>query len=204
VSRIFTVGHSTHELERFLKLLDRSEIEAVADVRSMPYSRRQPQYNREAIKATLKAAGVKYLYLGEELGARSQDPECYVDGRVQYGRLAQTDLFIEGLERVADVSAKKRLTLLCAEAEPLECHRGILVSRELSMNGFDVSHILGDGRLETHDDAMSRLLRQFKLPDGDLFRSRDEILDEAYAKQERRIAYVEPRLANQPEGEEPW
>jgi uncharacterized protein (DUF488 family) len=122
-----------------------------------------------------------------------------VDGQVQYGRLAQTDLFIEGLERVAEISARRRVALVCAEAEPLDCHRTILVSRELAMNGYAVSHILGDGRLETHDEAMGRLLRLLKLPEQDMFRSREEWVDEACAQQEKKIAYIEPRLLNQPE-----
>jgi uncharacterized protein (DUF488 family) len=197
------VGHSTHDLSRFLKLLTRYEIAEVADVRSTPFSKRQPQFNREPLKAALKQHDICYTYLGQELGARSNDPECYRDGKVRYEKLAQSDLFIEGLERVTTMRAKRRLALLCAEAEPLDCHRAILVSRELEMYGYSVSHILGDGRIETHDEAMSRLLRLFRLPEQDFFRSRVEMIDEACAKQEQRIAYVEPRLVGQRE-EVPW
>ena len=96
---IFTIGHSTHSAEAFLTLLLQHGVEAVADVRSSPFSRFNPQFNREALEAFLKENGIRYAFLGKELGARSEDRSCYIDGRVQYGRLAQTALFQSGLDR---------------------------------------------------------------------------------------------------------
>src|ERR1700679_2312831 len=106
---IFTIGHSTHRAEAFLALLRRHGVEAVADVRSSPFSRFNPQFNREPLKQLLHADGVQYAYLGQELGARSEDRSCYLDGRVQYARLAHTALFQSGLDRVLQGAAKYRV-----------------------------------------------------------------------------------------------
>jgi uncharacterized protein (DUF488 family) len=188
---VFSIGHSTQPLERFIALLKQHDITAIADVRSKPYSRMNPQFNREALKKALSENGVAYVFLGLELGARSQDRSCYLNGKVQYGRLAQTELFASGMERVREGTKKFRIALMCAEKEPLDCHRTILVSRHLDATGTDVQHIHGDGRIESHKEAMSRLLRLLHLPEGDMFRSADDIVSEAYRLQEERIAYTE-------------
>src|SRR6266542_183121 len=99
-SPVFTIGHSTHSQGYFIALLHEHEITALCDVRSKPYSRMNPQFNREELKEALLAHGIAYRFLGKELGARSDDPHCYVDGKVQYDRLAETDLFNKGLQRV--------------------------------------------------------------------------------------------------------
>ena len=90
---VFTVGHSNHPLEHFIGLLRRHGVTAIADVRSKPYSRMNPQFNREDLSEALKAAGIVYVFLGKELGARTEDPACYESGKVRYDRLARTDLF---------------------------------------------------------------------------------------------------------------
>jgi uncharacterized protein (DUF488 family) len=96
MNQVFTVGHSTHALERLVQLLNLHKITAIADVRSQPYSRMNPQFNVDALKESLKSKGIAYVFLGRELGARSNDPSCYRGGRVQYGLLAQTKLFNKG------------------------------------------------------------------------------------------------------------
>lgn len=196
---IFTVGHSTHRIERFVELLRKHGITALADVRSSPYSRFNPQFNREPLKKTLRELGISYVFLGEELGARSKDRCCYDNGRVNYRKLAQTSLFQSGLERLKTGSATHRIALMCAEKEPLDCHRTILVARELENSGVPVSHILEDGATETHEAAISRLKRQLQIPEHDMFRSDQEILDEAYALQSEKIAYVDNSSSNSDE-----
>jgi uncharacterized protein (DUF488 family) len=186
---VFTIGHSTHTLERFISLLKRHDITALGDVRSKPYSRRNPQFNRADLKRHLRAVGIAYVFLGKELGARSEDPFCYEHGRVQYDRLALTELFRKGLDRVQEGMKKYRLALMCAEKEPLECHRAVLVARHLSALGIPVQHILADGRLETQTDLLERLMRQLALPESDMFRSHEDVLSDAYRIQESRIAY---------------
>lgn len=186
----FTIGHSNHGCEQFVALLREHAITAVCDVRSRPYSRYNPQFNREELKEFLGKQGIKYVFLGAELGARSEDPACFENGKVRYGRLAQTELFQSGLERVRKGMEEHRLALMCAEKEPLECHRTILVARQLAKFGCAVRHIHGDGRLESHAEALVRLREIVGLPEQDLFRSREEMIEDAYRMQEARIAYA--------------
>jgi uncharacterized protein (DUF488 family) len=188
---IHSIGHSNHPIQDFLDLLQRHGITAIADVRSTPYSRFNPQFRREKLQASLAQAGIQYVFLGEELGARSQDPACYdADGRVSYARLARTELFRRGIERLKSGMTQHRMSLMCAEREPLDCHRTILVARELEREGIPVSHILSDGSLESHEHAMQRLATSLKLTTTDLFSSPADLIDQAYDTQAGRIAYV--------------
>jgi len=187
---VFTIGHSTHRLEEFMGLLSQHGITALCDVRSNPYSRFNPQFNREDLEKALLARGIAYRFLGKELGARSDDPACYEDGKVQYDRIAKTELFESGVRRVQrGINQDFRISLMCAEKEPLECHRTILVARRLADLGLDVQHIHSSGELESHADALSRLARMLNLAEDDLFRSREELLADAYYCQGQRIAY---------------
>jgi uncharacterized protein (DUF488 family) len=188
---IYTVGHSNHPIQAFLALLQRHAVSAVADVRSTPYSRFNPQYRREKLQASLAEAGIQYVFLGEELGARSRDSSCYdPSGRVSYAKLARTDLFRSGIHRLKTGMAQHRISLMCAEREPLECHRTILVARELVREGVAVTHILADGSLEPHESAMQRLVKSLKLADTDLFSDSTDLIERAYDLQAVRIAYV--------------
>ena len=192
---VYTIGHSTHSAEAFLALLRQHGVEALADVRSSPFSRFNPQFNREPLEQCLKANSIRYVFLGKELGARSDDRSCYLDGRVQYGRLAQTPVFQSGLDRVLHGAARYRVALMCAEKEPLECHRTLLVAKALAARGQSVLHIHADGHLETHEAALERLLEVTGLPKEDLFRSKEELLAEALARQEQQVAYVDEAQA---------
>jgi uncharacterized protein (DUF488 family) len=192
-SIILTIGHSTHSLGQFVALLASHGVTVLADVRSTPFSRFNPQFNKDAIARGLKEHGIKYVFLGVELGARSSDRALYDGGRVSYARLAQTERFKQGIERVLRGAEEHRIALMCAEKEPLECHRTLLVARVLEDRGVDVSHILGDGRLESHRHAMERLLDVIAMPREDLFRPRQELIAEALARQEAKIAYIDEK-----------
>jgi uncharacterized protein (DUF488 family) len=191
---VFTIGHSNHSFERFRQLLRLHKTAAVADVRSAPYSRSHPDFNLEFLKTKLGESGVAYVFLGRELGARPEGAQFYRQGRVQYRVLAQSPLFRGGLDRVLKGAQTQRLALLCAEKEPLECHRTLLVSRELVALGASVVHIHADGTLETYSDAMKRLIKILGLPEEDLFRKKEEMVADACAMQEERIAYVNEEL----------
>jgi uncharacterized protein (DUF488 family) len=200
---VLTIGHSHHPVEAFIALLLQHGVTALADVRSAPYSRFAPQFNREALARSLKTSGIKYVFLGRELGARSDDRSCYEHGRVQYARLARTDGFRSGLTRVIRGANDYHVALMCAEKEPLECHRALLVARALDELGIPVEHILPDGRRESHAEAMLRLLKVARLPSEDLFRSKQELIALALAQQEERVAYVDAQLAVETAGETP-
>lgn len=192
---IFTIGHSTHSIEKFVDLLKRNGITAVADVRSSPYSRHNPQFNRETLQRSLKDNDIAYVFLGKELGARSDDPSCYEGGQVQYARLARTEVFLIGIDRVLQGAQSHRIALMCAEKDPLDCHRTLLVSRALVDRGQPVTHIRADGTQESHESAMRRLMALVKVPESDMFRSHEELVDEACRRQEQRIAYIDEELA---------
>ncbi len=188
---VLTVGHSNHPLDRFMGLLRRHAVTAVADVRSAPYSRFNPRFDRETLGGRLNALGVAYLFLGRALGGRPDDRSCYENGRVRYDRLARTPLFREGIERVVRESGNERVALMCAEKEPLDCHRALLVGRALVERGVAVAHILADGTLEPDDKTMDRLLASMKLPGEDLFRSRRASIAEAIARKAGRVAHAD-------------
>jgi uncharacterized protein (DUF488 family) len=191
---VLTIGHSTHSFARFLSLLRQQGITAVADVRSMPMSRFTPQFNRHVVERGLREAGIKYVFLGKELGARTEDANCYVDGRVQYGRLAQTSEFANGIERLLKGAQTERIVVMCAEQEPLDCHRTVLIARVLAGYGLTIDHIHGDGHIEGHILAMRRLMARFGLDEADLFHTPTQRLEEALSRQEHRIAYVNEEL----------
>ena len=187
---VLTIGHSNHPLDVFVALLQRHGVTTLADVRSAPYSRFNPHFNRKRLESALPARGIAYVFLGHALGGRPDDPACYEDGRVRYDWLAQTPLYREGLEHVVEGARSERIALMCAEKEPLDCHRTLLVGHSLVERGTGVAHILADGALEPHDETMDRLLDSLKLPKGDLLQSRQELIEEALALKERRIAYA--------------
>jgi len=189
MTTLYTVGHSNHSIEKFTSLLTANDITAVADVRSRPFSRRHPQFNQERLAATLAQQGIAYVFLGKELGARSADSSCYENGKVQYPRLAATPAFKAGIERVLAGAAKFRVALMCAEKEPLDCHRTLLVSRALESAGASIQHILADGSLEPQERAMSRLIDLVGLAKDDLFQ-RDDLIAAACRLREDKIAYV--------------
>ncbi len=184
---VYTIGHSTHNLEVFIELLQRHGIDAVADVRSIPYSRVAPQFNRETLKQALQLHGIRYVFLGQELGGRPRDPSCYENGQVNYERVAQTALFRRGIERLLRGAERYRIALMCAEKDPLNCHRTLLVAKVLHERGVDVRHILADGRLETHEATMERLLGVLGLRRGRA--PYEELLKAAIARQARKVAW---------------
>ena len=166
----------------------------MADVRSSPYSQYNPHFNRAPLQRALQEHGISYVFLGEELGARRSERECYIDGRADYSLISRSPAFKRGIDRVVQGAAKMRVALMCAEKEPLDCHRCILVSPHLRERGLAVFHILADGTLESHEQTENRLLHLFELPERELFRSPKEIVSEAYKLQGDKVAYQEDTL----------
>ena len=163
--RILTVGHSNHPIERFLALVQGAGVSALADVRSFPISRYAPQFNKDALAKTLAEKAIVYLYCGEELGGRSRDPSTL-------------ESFRKGLDRVVAESARHRVALMCAERDPLDCHR-LLLARALVERGIAVAHILASGEIASQHATDDRLLAREGLAGDDLF-SREARLIDAY------------------------
>jgi uncharacterized protein (DUF488 family) len=151
--KVFTVGHSNHPIDEFLHLLATHNIDVVVDVRSSPYSKFSPHYNQENLRLAVKNAGRKYLFLGRELGGMPKDPDLYdQEGYVLYWKIAESDLFEEGIERLQIGIASYTVALMCGEEDPSNCHRRRLVGRVLQGAGFEVLHIRGNGSVQTESE----------------------------------------------------
>jgi uncharacterized protein (DUF488 family) len=150
---VFTVGHSNHSAERFMRLLRGCKIELLVDIRSRPYSRHAPQFNASGIETTLSGEGIRYLFLGGELGGRPEDGKFYdTEGRVDYTLVEGSRLFLNGIKRLEQEIKTRTVALLCSEEDPTRCHRRLLVGRALEERGITLLHIRGEGSVETEDE----------------------------------------------------
>lgn len=191
-------------IEAFISLLQKHGITAVTDVRSHPYNRRLPHFNQPALKASLSNAGIRYVFLGRELGARPEDLSCYdITGKALYERIAATQLFSEGIQRLLKGAATYKIALMCVHKDPITCHRTILVCHKLRQFELQINHILSDGKLEPHEQLEERLLGKFNTCKNanqpiqlSLFELAPPVpkekinLEEAYNRQCLEIAYV--------------
>jgi len=193
---LYTIGHSNHQIENFFDLLKRYAISAVCDVRSQPYSRHNPQFNRETIQQRLKEQNISYVFLGAELGARSSDTSCSGSGKVQFNCLSQTGKFQDGIKRVKTGMDSYRVALMCAEKDPLMCHRTMLICRSMRSEGIFIKHIMADGSIETNAEMEERLLKLLHIPQDDLFMDHEQLVNRAYDMQSDKIAYVAEEKRN--------
>jgi uncharacterized protein (DUF488 family) len=189
---IYTIGHSNLGFEAFAALLRNAGIQAIADVRSSPWSRFNPQFNRETLKADLKMAGIAYSHLGDELGGRPKEPQYFCDGIADYRRMQTAPAFDAGLGRLFTGAETFRIAIMCSEQNPLECHRCLLVGRALHRSGRPVVHLLHDGGSMTQEDVEEKLLTLAGKDGADLFAPLAERIDQAYWAQNRRNAFVAP------------
>ncbi len=157
---LYTIGHSTHPIDRFLQLLDDWGIQCLVDVRTTPYSRFNPQFNRSALQNSLTQRGIKYVYLGNELGGRPSDPSCYIPRvlpaksadylhEIDYAEVMKRPWFLEGIRRLLELAGTQPTVILCSEGDPAKCHRHHLIASYLLANRPEVAvkHILKDGSL---------------------------------------------------------
>jgi uncharacterized protein (DUF488 family) len=196
---LYSVGHSNNDWPAFLALLRRAGVTAVADVRSSPYSRRLPHFNRAELEAGLRAAGIGYLFLGDQLGGRPEDPDVYApDGRVDYEKVRRTFAFRQGLERLLQDLERFTVAMLCAEDDPLDCHRGLMITPALREFGVAPLHLRKDPAVESTPEMEARLLAETGVGAGlldGLFAplvSEDErhrLLAEAYRRMAGKKAY---------------
>lgn len=165
--RLFSVGHSNHDLDRFLSLLRDAGITAIADVRSQPYSRRLPHFSRPELERALREAGIAYAFLGDTLGGRPESPSLYdADGLVNYERVRGTAAFQQGLERLCQATEKFRVAMLCGEEDPLDCHRGLMITPALAERGVQPGHVRKEDRIESTPEMEARLLAETGVGDG--------------------------------------
>jgi uncharacterized protein (DUF488 family) len=193
---ILTIGHSRHSLERFIALLEGAGATAVADVRSAPVSRFSPHFNKATLAAALAARRIDYIFLGKELGGRPEQPAMYTQGVADYEKMAATPTFQAGIARLMEAADQHRIAVMCAEADPLDCHRCLLVARALARDGIEIRHVLASGAVMPHGEAEDRLLQLADLTEASLLlSSRDARLAEAYRARARKVAYAVRRKA---------
>jgi uncharacterized protein (DUF488 family) len=143
---LFSVGHGRKPVETLIEELKSFGIQYLIDVRSVPYSRFNPQYNQKALNESLEKENITYVFLGDLLGGRPKDESCYVDGKISYELVQQKDFFKRGIERLITANHKNiRAAIMCSESQPGECHRSHLIGTYLAANGIQLKHIVAPG-----------------------------------------------------------
>jgi uncharacterized protein (DUF488 family) len=147
---VWTIGHSNHEFDEFARLVLTERIGCLVDVRSFPYSRYAPHFNRDELEAGMIRRGVRYLFLGEELGGRPTREGHYdAKGHALYGPMSEEESFATAVEHLIEDARRNRIALVCSEGDPQDCHRRLLVGKVLSDRGVELRHILPDGTIRT-------------------------------------------------------
>lgn len=198
-ARLISIGHSNHSVARLVELLRSAGVTVVADVRSQPFSKRYPQFNRPDLAHALEEEEMNYWFLGQLLGGRPRQPDLYDgEGRLNYERVRTTAFFRQGVEHICETREEHTIALLCAEEDPLDCHRGLMITPALVERGLAPLHLRGDGSTETTPAMEDRLLAATKVGVGvldGLFAAtlsadeRGQLLAEAYRAMARRKAF---------------
>lgn len=157
---IYSIGHGTKKIEAFLNELSSFKISYLVDVRTSPYSKYNPQFNREMLKNDLEYAGITYVYLGGNLGGLPSDRSCYVDGKVDYDLIKEKDFFKEGLKRLIIANEKNlNVAIMCSESKPEECHRSKLIGQELLKQNISLVHIISPEKTKEQTTVMNELTK---------------------------------------------
>jgi len=188
---LYTIGYSSFSRDTLIRTLKEHSVRALVDVRSSPYSTRFKDFNKVELESVLKKQEIYYLFFGRELGARPGDISLYVNNTASFERMSQSSLFLSGCERLYNGLHKMSVCLMCAEKDPMTCHRTILICNNFRKLYPDVQirHIMHDGNIEIQEKLDRRLMMKFDLLQEDLFRSFEERRKEAYSRQEKEIAY---------------
>jgi uncharacterized protein (DUF488 family) len=174
-------------------MLEKAGVTAIADVRSSPFSRRAPHFSRDEFRATLKERGIKYVFLGKELGGRPRASSLYCDGVADYEKMAEEPAFLKGIERVMSGAKEHAIALMCSEHNPLDCHRCLLVGRVLAARMVSLGHILNNGKIAEQEEIEEKLLGLSGDSTADMFSSREDRLAKAYKTRAKNVAYREPQ-----------
>jgi uncharacterized protein (DUF488 family) len=191
MTQVFTIGHSTLSYVQFVTRLKNAGVNALADVRTSPFSRYTPHFNQDHLKQSLKEDGISYVFLGKELGGRPRDPEYFTHGIADYEKMATSRLFKMGLDRVEQGAHSHHIALMCSERCPLDCHRCLLVGRALVARGMSVTHLLSGKEELSHHQIEGQLLQLEGQSADDMFCSLADRVNEAYRKRNRKVAFAE-------------
>ena len=180
INNLFTIGYASFSITEFINALKSHGINALVDVRSAPYSKYKPDFKKDNINKVLMDNNISYIFLGKYVGARVEDPECYIDGKLNFGLLKKTKNYQAGIDRILNGMRDYRIALMCAEKDPVNCHRTFLTCRTLRSYPVKILHILEDGSLEDQTVTEVRLLKLHDLDQEDIFRTAKERVDEVY------------------------
>lgn len=160
MTEIFTIGYGGRQISEFVELLKKYGIEFLIDVRTKPYSRHNPDFSRNELSNILASSGIRYVFMGDTLGGRPEDPDCYTeDGKVDYEKCSEKDFYLSGITRLKKALAQNlRVVLMCSERKPQDCHRSKLIGETLSNEGTPVIHIDEQGKLKPHAIVINTLL----------------------------------------------
>lgn len=196
---LYTIGHSNHTIEKFIKLLKQHEINCVVDVRSNPYSKYNEQFNRENIKRKLNQNGIYYIFMGEEFGARRKEKELYtIDGYLDFEKTVKSSNFLKGVERIKEGLKKNfNIAIMCTEKNPIDCHRNIMIAKYFFDIGYEVKNILENGEIVDQQE-ITRQLVDYYFPDRNQISflpernldDYDELVKKAYRLRNKEIGYV--------------
>jgi uncharacterized protein (DUF488 family) len=206
---VFTIGHSTHEAEAFIGLLNRYGINCLIDVRSAPYSRIAPQFNKETLSASLKEVGILYAHFEKEFGARPTRPSLLdEEGKVDFDKVRASAEFQQGVQRLKKaLELGYNVALMCSEANPFDCHRFSMISYQLVKEGLRVQHLLADGEVIENSVLEEQLLQKYhkKLPQTNLFEivTRETQLEVAYRLRGKDVAFSASKANSEEETGEP-
>jgi uncharacterized protein (DUF488 family) len=192
-SELYTIGYASFSMDDFINTLRKYDITALVDVRSAPYSKFRPEFKKDHLQKALTDNRISYIFSGNLLGARVADSACYADGKLNYSLLKEREHFKTGITSLLNLISSKGLihqipAIMCAEKDPINCHRTFLVCRTLRSYPINIKHILEDGSCEAHSITEKRLLQFYKLDHPDIFRSESDLLEESYDRQCEKIA----------------
>lgn len=163
---LYSIGHGNKEIEQFIEELRSFGIRYLADVRSKPYSKWNAEFNQAPLRAHLSEAGIVYVYMGDVIGGRPEDPSCYTNGHIDYSKMAKKESFVKGLERLITANDKQiKLAVMCSESEPSMCHRSKLIGQELLKRGISMIHIVGIGKSKSQERIITELNGGYGLVD---------------------------------------
>ena len=156
---IYTIGYGNRSVDEFIDVLQAHEIAYLIDVRSAPYSRYKPEFSREPLEAELQRHGIRYVFMGDTLGGRPDDEDCYdVNGKVDYAKMKVTERYLSGIQRLQTAFAQQqRVVLMCSEGKPENCHRSKLIGETLEEQNIRVIHIDESDELQSHDEFIKQL-----------------------------------------------
>ena len=188
MNTLYTIGYGNLEIIRFIQLLKNNNIQVLCDIRSHPYSKFSPEYSQDVLESSLKKHSIKYIFMGNELGGRTDDPNCYDQNhQIDYEKYAETEVFKKGLERLLDGIEKYKIVLMCSEKDPERCHRSLLVARFLKEKHSNIKHIHHNLTVETHGEFEQRIVK--KMDKNTSIFGDEESLQQTYKKLSEKAGY---------------